>query len=103
MLEVENGQLAINQAAYENLVAVQLMELKAKLSNAAAAEIEELAKQKAEEATNNNASASNNAVRSFLQILLLPHMLVGSCLQAFFQNHCLYQFLHQIKCYSHTS
>ncbi len=62
MLEVENGQLAINQAAYENLVAVQLMELKAKLSNAAAAEIEELAKQKAEEATNNNASASNNAV-----------------------------------------
>lgn len=62
MLEVENGQLAINQAAYENLVAVQLMELKAKLINAAAAEIEELAKQKAEEATNNNASASNNAV-----------------------------------------
>lgn len=62
MLEVENGQLAINQAAYENLVAVQLMELKAKLSNAAAAEIEELAKQKAEQATNSNATASNNAV-----------------------------------------
>lgn len=62
MLEVENGQLAINQVAYENLVAVQLMELKAKLSNAAAAEIEELAKQKAEQATNSNATASNNAV-----------------------------------------
>ena len=62
MLEVENGQLAINQAAYENLVTAQLMEFKAKLSNAAASEIEELAKQKAEEATNSNASASNNAV-----------------------------------------
>lgn len=62
MLEVENGQLAINQEAYENLVAAQLMEFKAKLNDAAAAEIEALAKNKAEQATNNNASASNNAV-----------------------------------------
>ena len=62
MLEVENGQLAINQAAYENLVAAQLMEFKVKLNDAAAAEIESLAKQKAEQATNSNATASNNAV-----------------------------------------
>lgn len=62
MLEVENGQLVLNQEAYENLVAVQLMEFKAKLNDAAAAEIEALAKQKAEEATNQNADASNNAV-----------------------------------------
>lgn len=62
MLEVENGQLAINQEAYENLVAAQLMEFKAKLNDAAAAEIEALAKNKAEQATNSNASASNNAV-----------------------------------------
>ena len=62
MLEVENGQLAINQTAYENLVAAQLMEFKTKLNDAAAAEIEALAKQKAEEATNKNADASNNAV-----------------------------------------
>lgn len=62
MLEVENGQLAINQEAYENLVVAQLMEFKAKLNDAAAAEIEALAKNKAEEATNKNADASNNAV-----------------------------------------
>lgn len=62
MLEVENGQLAINQEAYENLVTAQLMEFKAKLNDAAAAEIEALAKQKAEQATNQNADASNNAV-----------------------------------------
>lgn len=62
MLEVENGQLAINQEAYENLVVAQLMEFKAKLNDAAAAEIETLAKQKAEQATNQNADASNNAV-----------------------------------------
>lgn len=62
MLQVENGQLTINQEAYENLVAVQLMEFKAKLNDAAAAEIEALAKQKAEQATNQNADASNNAV-----------------------------------------
>ena len=62
MLEVENGQLAINQEAYENLVAVQLLEFKAKLSDAAASEIETLAKQKAEQATNQNADASQNAV-----------------------------------------
>ena len=62
MLEVENGQLVFNQAAYENLVAVQLLEFKAKLNDAAAAEIETLAKQKAEQATNQNADASQNAV-----------------------------------------
>ena len=62
MLEVENGQLVLNQAAYENLVAVQLLEFKAKLNDAAAAEIETLAKQKAEQATNQNADAANNAV-----------------------------------------
>ena len=62
MLEVENGQLTINQEAYENLVAAQLMEFKAKLNDAAAAEIETLAKNKAEEATNKNADASNDAV-----------------------------------------
>ena len=62
MLEVENGQLAINQEAYENLVAVQLLEFKAKLNDAAAAEIETIAKQKAEQATNQNADASQNAV-----------------------------------------
>ncbi len=62
MLEVENGQLVLNQAAYENLVAVQLLELKTKLSDAAASEIETLAKQKAEQATNQNADASQNAV-----------------------------------------
>ena len=62
MLEVENGQLVLNQAAYENLVAVQLLEFKAKLNDAAAAEIETLAKQKAEQATNQNANAAENAV-----------------------------------------
>ncbi len=62
MLEVENGQLVLNQAAYENLVAVQLLEFKAKLNDAAAAEIEALAKQKAEQATNQNANAAENAV-----------------------------------------
>lgn len=62
MLEVENGQLVLNQVAYENLVAVQLLEFKAKLNDAAAAEIETLAKQKAEQATNQNADASQNAV-----------------------------------------
>ncbi|MDE5588607.1 MAG: hypothetical protein K2J60_05635, partial [Acetatifactor sp.] len=62
MLEVENGQLVINQAAYENLVAAQLLEFKAKLDDAAAAEIEVLAKNKSEEATNNNAKASEDAV-----------------------------------------
>lgn len=62
MLEVENGQLVLNQAAYENLVAAQLLEFKAKLNDAAAAEIETLAKQKAEQATNQNADASQNAV-----------------------------------------
>ncbi|MCM1253245.1 MAG: phage tail tape measure protein [Clostridium sp.] len=62
MLQVENGQLTLNQAAYENLVAVQLLEFKAKLNDAAAAEIEALAKQKAEQATNQNADASQNAV-----------------------------------------
>ncbi len=62
MLEVENGQLVLNQAAYENLVAVQLLEFKAKLNDAAAAEIEALAKNKAEQATNQNADASQNAV-----------------------------------------
>lgn len=62
MLEVENGQLAINHEAYENLVAVQLQEFKEKLNNAAAAEIEALAKGKAEEATNSNAKASEDAV-----------------------------------------
>lgn len=62
MLEVENGKLAINQAAYEELVATQLLEFKAKLNDAAAAEIETLAKNKAEEATNSNAQASQNAV-----------------------------------------
>ena len=62
MLQVENGQLAINQSAYENLVAVQLLEFKAKLDDAAAAEIEALAKSKAEEATNRNADASDTAV-----------------------------------------
>ena len=62
MLQVENGQLVLNQAAYEDLVQAQLMEFKAKLDDAAAAEIETLAKQKAEEATNRNADASNNAV-----------------------------------------
>ena len=62
MLEVENGQLVINQAAYENLVAAQLLEFKAKLDDAAAAEIEALAKAKSEEATNNNAKASEDAV-----------------------------------------
>ena len=35
--------------------------------------------------------ADYQSVRSFLQILLLPHMLVGSCLQAFFQNHDKFQ------------
>lgn len=62
MLQVENGQLVINQSAYENLVAVQLLEFKAKLDDAAAAEIEALAKSKAEEATNRNADASDTAV-----------------------------------------
>ncbi len=62
MLQVENGQLVLNQTAYENLVQAQLMEFKAKLDDAAAAEIETLAKQKAEEATNRNADASNSAV-----------------------------------------
>jgi TP901 family phage tail tape measure protein len=62
MLEVENGRLTINQAAYENLVAVQLMEFKAKLDAAAAAEIEALAKGKSKEATDNNAKASEDAV-----------------------------------------
>lgn len=62
MLEVENGQLTINQEAYENLVAVQLQEFKEKLNNAAAAEIEALALNKAEEATNNNAQASEDAI-----------------------------------------
>ncbi len=62
MLQVENGQLVLNQAAYENLVAAQLLEFKTKLNDAAAAEIEALAKQKAEQATNQNADASNNAV-----------------------------------------
>ena len=61
MLEVENGKLTINQEAYENLVAVQLQEFKEKLNNAAAAEIETLALSKAEEATNNNAHASEDA------------------------------------------
>lgn len=62
MLQVENGQLVLNQTAYENLVQAQLMEFKAKLDDAAAAEIETLAKQKAEEATNRNADASSTAV-----------------------------------------
>ena len=62
MLEVENGQLSVNQEAYESLVAAQLMEFKAKLNAAAAVEIEALAKQKSEQATNQNADASNNAV-----------------------------------------
>jgi len=62
VLEVENGQLTINQSAYEELVAAQLMEFKTKLNDAAAAEIEALAKNKAEQATNQNAQASQNAV-----------------------------------------
>ena len=62
MLEIENGQLVINQSAYENLVAAQLLEFKAKLNDAAAAEIEALAKEKSEDATNNNAKASEDAV-----------------------------------------
>ena len=62
MLEVENGQLVLNQEAYENLVAVQLLEFKEKLNNAAVAEIEALAKQKSAEATNSNAQASEDAV-----------------------------------------
>lgn len=62
MLQVENGQLVLNQTAYENLVQAQLMEFKVKLDDAAAAEIETLAKQKAEEATNRNADASSTAV-----------------------------------------
>lgn len=40
---------------YENLVAVQLLEFKAKLNDVITAEIETLAKQKAEQATNRNA------------------------------------------------
>ena len=62
MLEVENGQLVINQESYENLVAAQLLEFKAKLNDAAAAEIEALAKEKSEKATDNNAKASEEAV-----------------------------------------
>ena len=62
MLEVENGQLAINQTAYENLAAAQLLEFKCKLNAAAAAEIEALAKARSLEATNNNAAASNDAI-----------------------------------------
>ncbi len=62
MLEVENGQLAINQTAYENLAAAQLLEFKCKLNAAAAAEIEALAKARSLVATNNNAAASNDAI-----------------------------------------
>lgn len=62
MLEVENGQLVINQEAYENLAAIQLLEFKEKLNNAAAAEIEALALNKAEEAVSSNAQASEDAV-----------------------------------------
>ncbi len=61
MLEVENGQLALNEEAYEQLIEAQLIELKEKLDNAAAAEIEALAKKEAEQATRDHAEASRSA------------------------------------------
>ena len=61
MLEVENGQLALNEEAYEQLIEAQLIELKEKLDNAAAAEIEALAKKEAEQATRDHAEAARSA------------------------------------------
>ena len=61
MLEVENGQLLLNEEAYARLIETQLIEFKEKLNNAAAAEIEALAKKKAEQATRDHAEASLNA------------------------------------------
>lgn len=62
LLEAENGRIVINRAAYENLVAAQLLDFKAKLDDAAAAEIAALAHNKLEEATDSNAQASEDAV-----------------------------------------
>lgn len=62
MLEVKNGQLAINEDAYRELVATQLLEYRSKLETAAAAEIEALAKTKSTKSTNENADASLSAV-----------------------------------------
>lgn len=62
MLEVKNGQLVINEDSYRELVAMQLLEYRTKLENAAAAEIEALAKSKSKNATNENADASQTAV-----------------------------------------
>ena len=61
MLEVGNGQLALNEEAYEQLIEAQLIEWKEKLDNAAAAEIEALAKKEAEQATRDHAEASRSA------------------------------------------
>ena len=53
MLEVVDGKLQVNQAAYQNIVAAELMSYKAKLLDAAAAEIEQLALNNAAMSTDN--------------------------------------------------
>lgn len=62
MLEIKNGQLAINENAYRQLVTTQMLEFRSRLETAAAAEIEALSKEKAKAATLQNADASLTAV-----------------------------------------
>lgn len=64
LLQMENGQLSINQAAAEAMIQVKLAEAEANAIQSAMTQLETLAKEAATKATNDNATAATNAIES---------------------------------------
>ena len=64
LLQMENGQLSINQAAAEAMVKAKLAEAEANAIQSAMTQLETLAKEAATKATNDNATAATNAITS---------------------------------------
>jgi hypothetical protein len=64
LLQMENGQLSINQAAAEAMIQAKLAEAEANAIQSAMTQLETLAKEAATKATNDNATAATNAITS---------------------------------------
>lgn len=64
LLQMENGQLSINQAAAEAMIQTKLAEAEANAIQSAMTQLETLAKEAATKATNDNATAATNAITS---------------------------------------
>lgn len=64
LLQMENGQLSINQTAAEAMIQAKLAEAEANAIQSAMTQLETLGKEAATKATNDNAAAATNAITS---------------------------------------